>query len=94
MDIVEVGSALSNTTRVRLLSIISEHGPLSSKQAHERYVEKFDSKRRESVYKALEKLVDAGILTKFYDREGEGIVYDIEADKLIINFQEMQIVLE
>lgn len=94
MDIAEVAAALSDRTRLRLLEIIHDKGPISSKRAHEEFVRRFDDRRRESIYKALEKLVDAGILVKTYDREGEGLVYEIAYKRVIIDLHTLEIQAE
>lgn len=91
MDIMEVTSALSDQTRLRLIDIVREEGPLSSKRAHEEFVAKYEDRRRESIYKALENLVDAGLLKKSYEREGEGLVYELQYGRLIVDLHELEI---
>lgn len=94
MEIYEVASALSDRTRLRLIDIVDEEGPVSSKRAHEEFVSRYDDRRRESIYKALEKLVDAGVLTKTYEREGEGLVYELSYERVVIDLHEMDIQTE
>lgn len=90
-DIYEVTSALSDKTRLRLINIVREEGPLSSKRAHNEFISRYEDRRRESIYKALETLVDANILTKTYEREGEGLVYELPNTRLIIDLSEMKV---
>ena len=60
---------------------------MSSKQAHEIYQKEFDSYRRESIYKSLEKLVSVGLLEKVYDEE-KGLVYVAKNTKIQLNLED------
>lgn len=61
---------------------------MSSKRAHQIYQQEYESYRRESIYKSLEKLVSASLLEKEYD-DDEGIVYVAQTTKIQLNFEEM-----
>lgn len=90
MEIEQVGRALSNETRLRLLQLIADE-PSTAKEAHDRYIDTYtDQKHRESIYRALETLVDAGILTKEYSTE-RGIMYEINHRALIVDLQTVTI---
>lgn len=89
MELREVCYALSDETRLRLLEVVHDEGPLTSKKAHELFVDRFDDRRRESIYKAMESLVDAELLEKFYDRDGKGLVYQLAHERLLIKLDEM-----
>lgn len=91
MEIREVCSALSDETRLRLVEVVRDEGPLTSKKAHEVFTDRFTERRRESIYKAMEALVDAELLEKYYDRDGEGLVYQLAHEQLLINLDEMAI---
>ena len=69
MEISEVCSALSNATRLNLVSIVSDRGPLTSKRAHELFTNPYEQRRRQSIHAALKTLVEAEILEKSYNRE-------------------------
>lgn len=90
MDLMKVGKTLSNKTRLRLLQLIADE-PDSAIGAHQRYVDRYnDQKHRESIYRSLETLVDAQLLTKEYQKE-EGLVYQLAHEQLLINLQEASI---
>lgn len=91
MDIIEVCGALSNDTRLRLIEILNEEGAMSSKQAHEEFARRYNSHRRESIYKALETLVNVGLLTKYYDQEKGKIMYDTGIQRLVINLDSLEV---
>lgn len=91
MEIQQVGSALSNQTRLRLISIIVKEDSVTSKQAHELYTLEFEELRRESIYKSLEVLVSAEILEKVYSEEDGGIVYQLKHEEILINLIEQHI---
>lgn len=90
MNIEDICSALSNPTRRKLLSIVITRGPMSSKQAHELYQQEFETYRRESIYKSLEKLVSADLLAKKYE-ENKGIIYVARVTKLQLDLEEMAV---
>ena len=94
MEISEVCFALSNTTRLKLISIISNEGPLTSKRAHESFVAQYEQRRRQSIHAALETLVEAEILNKIYSREDGGIVYTVKTSRVTIDFDSMTISTE
>ncbi|MFK8214523.1 winged helix-turn-helix domain-containing protein [Haloferax volcanii] len=90
MNIEDVCSALSNPTRRRLMSVVIASGPMSSKQAHEIYQQKFETYRRESIYKSLETLVSANLLEKTYD-EDDGLRYSARMTQLQLNLEGMEV---
>ena len=90
MNIEDVCSALSNQTRRQLLSMVITQGPMSSKRAHELYQQEFETYRRESIYKSLEKLVSADLLEKEYE-ENEGILYVARVTELQLDLENMVI---
>ena len=91
MEISEVCSALSNATRLNLVSIVSNRGSLTSKRAHELFTSQYEQRRRQSIHAALKTLVEAEILEKSYNREDGGIVYTPEISQLIIDLDSMTI---
>jgi len=94
MDVAEFGAAISDETRLRLIEIIHEEGPLTSKEAHAEFVERYEDRRRESIYKALEKLVDTGLLSKEYKGTEDGLVYTLPHNIVKINLPTREIRLE
>ena len=74
MDLSKVISAISSETRRQILQIIADQ-PMKIEDVMTKLAQRGISlKYRESVYKAIEKLVNAGLVEKFYDKE-EGICY-------------------
>ena len=90
MDVLDVCSALSNSTRLNLVSIIIDEGALTGKQAYEIYVEEHEELRRQSIHSALNQLADANILNKEYREENGGIVYVLPDERIEINLRRME----
>jgi len=84
MELRQVAKALSNPTRINLLKIISEN-PRTAAETHRVYLEEYEDKRRESIYRELELLVDANLIAKQYDGDDKGIKYHTLYENLIIN---------
>ncbi|PSQ29599.1 hypothetical protein BRD16_09400 [Halobacteriales archaeon SW_6_65_46] len=93
MDVSEIGSALSNDTRLNLITILLEEGPKTGKEAHELFVQRHEERRRQSIHSALETLVDADLLSKSYDTNVGGIVYEVRNPRLLIDLEEMDVEL-
>jgi len=75
MELTEVAHTLSSQTRVRLLQIALDT-PVSSVEAFEQYQAEYESpSRRESIYRELENLAEAGLLEKRYESKEKGLVY-------------------
>lgn len=91
MDLKIGCKALSSDTRLKIIKIIIEKGPLSSKEVHSEFIKRHENKRRESIYKGLEILREANILEKQYDDSETKIVYKIMNEKLKIDLVEMEL---
>jgi Fe2+ or Zn2+ uptake regulation protein len=91
MDLSDVCTALSNETRRKLVEVINSEGPLTNREAHEIFEREYRSLRRESIYKALEKLVSSDILVKEYIND-RGVVYKLDTDKVLLDLREMEAV--
>ncbi|MDP2788569.1 MAG: transcriptional repressor [bacterium] len=84
LDLKNVSRALSSDTRLNILKILVNND-LSSIEVYNKYVEKFDGKKhRETIYRALETLLSAGILEKKYSNERKNVVYSIKYNQFII----------
>jgi len=85
MDIEKVIKALNSRTRRKILKILSE-GPKNVKEISIVLREQYSAniRYRESVYKALEKLVDADLVEKFYQKD-KGITYRLKRKKITID---------
>jgi len=85
MDIEKVVKALNSRTRRKILKILSE-GPKNVKEISIALREQYSTniKYRESVFKALEKLVEANLVEKFYEKD-KGIAYRLKREKITID---------
>jgi len=85
MSIEKIIKALNSRTRRKILKILSE-GPKNVKEVFIVLKEQYSTniKYRESVFKALEKLVEADLVEKFYEK-GKGITYRLKRKKITID---------
>lgn len=85
MDVEKVVKALNSRTRRKILKILSE-GPKNVKEISIVLREQYSAniKYRESVFKALEKLVEADLVEKFYEKD-KGIAYRLKKKKITID---------
>lgn len=94
MELTDVAHALSSQTRVRLLQIALDV-PVSSTEAFERYQSKYESpSRRESIYRELENLAEAGLLEKRYESEDKELVYIGRGEIVCLDVVEGDVLLE
>jgi len=91
MDIETVISALKSKSRRRILKVLSKYFgyPSDALTVKELMSElnqdpTFGVKRRESIYKALESLVKAGLVEKRYEKE-RGMCYRVRKTKYEID---------
>lgn len=85
LDLETVAKALSADTRLKILKLLVGKN-LSSIEVYNDYKKKFhDDKHRETIYRALEILLDAGILDKRYDKKNKNVVYYIKHKELTID---------
>ena len=86
MDITKVISALNSELRREILKILAEK-PYTVLEVQSRLKRKgFDVKYRETVYRALEKLVDAELVEKFYVKE-KGLCYRLSLTRITIKIR-------
>lgn len=97
MDVDAVISALNSRGRRQVLTILSKYfgypsDALTVKELMSELSQNtaFKIKHRESVYKALEKLVGSGLVEK-YSEKGRGMCYRIVKTKLEIDLAEGRI---
>ena len=83
MDIVKVISALNSDLRREILKILADR-PCTVLEVLKNLKNKgLDVKYRETVYRALEKLVDAELVEKFYAKE-KGLCYKLSLTRITI----------
>ena len=81
----ELFSTLSSETRLQILKILAS-GPKSIKEVKKALnAAGVGIKYRESVYKALEKLVSTGLVKKFYDIHDKKIKYSLAVRRIEID---------
>lgn len=81
----ELFSALSSKTRLEILKILAS-GPRDLMQVKNILnASGIRIRYRESVYRALEKLVSAGLVNKFYDTRSKKIKYSLAVRRIEID---------
>jgi predicted transcriptional regulator len=82
MDFHKIISALDSETRQQIIKILGR-GPSNVAEIFQEInkIQKAAITYRESVYRALEKMVAAGLVEKYYDRE-KGICYKLLTRKI------------
>ena len=85
----KVVSALNSKLRREIIKLLNE----SSLTVTEIFKEinkknEYHVKYRESIYRAVEKLVDAGLVTKYYDTEKKAICYRLAVKTIKLNLIE------
>jgi len=81
MDMRRIIQALDSETRLEIIKILGK-GPSSVAEIFQEIkIKKAGVSYRESVYRALEKLVSAGLVDKYYDKE-KGICYKLLMTKI------------
>jgi Fe2+ or Zn2+ uptake regulation protein len=86
MEVTDLGNMLKSKTRINILRILDRKS-LRAIDVYNQYkiLFKDDAKHREFIYKELERLVEAGILDKKYDKELKGITYTLRFHRVSIN---------
>jgi len=83
MDIAKIISALNSELRREILKILAEK-PYTVLEVRDKLKTKgMDVKYRETIYRALEKLVDAGLVEKYYVKE-RGLCYKLSLTRIEI----------
>lgn len=83
-NIRKKSKALSSTTRLNLIQLIGENQHTVS-ELETMYKKDYDGRTRETIYRELEKLVDAKILSKKYHKHRKKFFYSIDSKE--INFK-------
>lgn len=91
MDVTEIGKALSSETRIKILRLLAE-SPQSSIETYEQYERKYEEgKHRETIYRELENLVEAGLLAKEYNQATSQIEYSFKHQQLLVDLSNISI---
>jgi len=86
MDIAKVISALNSDLRREILKILAEEPYTVLEVLNNLKNKGLKVKYRETVYRALEKLVDAELLEKFYVKE-KGLCYRLSLTRITIEIR-------
>lgn len=87
MDIAKAISALNSPLRREILMVLVERRLTVSGVLDRLKTRGNDVKHRETVYRALEILVDSGLVEKYYDGE-KGLCYKLFVDRITIEIRE------
>jgi Fe2+ or Zn2+ uptake regulation protein len=82
-----VFSALGSKTRIEILRILAAKPSGVKEILNELNKRGFEIRYRESVYRALEKLVAVGLIEKFYDKKEKAIRYHLVKAKLEVDLR-------
>lgn len=89
MDVELLGQVIKNPLRRDLIKLLLKK-ELTASEAFEEVKELgVEVKYRQTVYRALEDLVELGIAKKSYNQDS-GLVYSVEAQKIVIYLEEMR----
>jgi Fe2+ or Zn2+ uptake regulation protein len=88
----DLARALGSETRRRLVTLVSER-PVSAVQAYRLYQSRFrnSNKRRETIYRELERLKSFGFLDKRYDESLKAIVYALKMRRASIDLSSLDV---
>ena len=86
MDIAKVVSALNSSLRREILKILAERPNTVLEVLNKLKTKGLDVKYRETVYRALEKMVDAELVEKFYVKE-KGLCYKLSLTRITIEIR-------
>jgi Fe2+ or Zn2+ uptake regulation protein len=69
-----------------MIMLLALDGPKTSMDYKEELVKRgYDIKYKESIYKDLQLLVEAGLVEKYYDKEKKAIVYGSKVDTVVFD---------
>jgi Fe2+ or Zn2+ uptake regulation protein len=83
MDSAKIISALDSDLRREILKILAEKSLTVSETKDALKNRGFNARYRETVYRALETLVDSGLVNKYYEKE-KGLAYRLAYKRIII----------
>jgi Fe2+ or Zn2+ uptake regulation protein len=87
MDVGKIISALDSDLRREILKIVAKNPSTVLEVLQELRKRSFKVKYRETVYRAMEKLVDSGLIEKYYEKE-RGLCYKISLSSITIDIAE------
>ncbi|HEC76541.1 MAG TPA: hypothetical protein ENI33_04705 [Thermoplasmatales archaeon] len=92
MNFKKVIFALNSDTRLRIIQILDNCKNCGVMEILKNYTQLYNPQiHRETIYRELEKLVDAGIVEKKYDTKNKKIYYELKIKKLKIDILKRKI---
>ena len=80
-----IAGAVNSELRLRILETLCS-GPKNLKEVVQTLETKgYKTKYRETAFRSLEKLADAGLVEKTYQRR-KGVIYNLKKNQVVINF--------
>jgi len=93
-NLSQVMKALDSPIR-RMLMLLALEGPKTSQGYKEELLKRgLEIKYKESIYKDLQLLVDAGLIQKYYDKEAKTIVYGSRIGTVVFDLLKWSLYLE
>jgi len=86
MDIAKVISALNSDLRRKILKVLAENTYTVLGVLNKLKSKGLDVKHRETVYRALEKLVEAELVEKFYAKD-TGLCYKLSLTRITVEIR-------
>ncbi len=93
-DLANVMRALDSDVRRMLMLQALDGAKTSLEYKDELLKHGYDIKYKESIYKDLQLLVDAGLVEKYYDKEKKAIVYGSKIDTVVFDLMKWSLYLE
>ena len=87
MDVAKVISALNSDLRREILKILAENSYTVLEVLNRLKRKGFNVKYRETIYRAIEKFVDAELVEKYYVKE-KGLCYKLSLTRMTIEITE------
>ena len=89
--IKKICDVLSSETRLKIIKLFTNKKH-SAVEAYRKYNETYpDNKQRETIYRELEKLVEADILKKSYNQNKKSLEYKLNLSAISINMRGLKI---
>jgi hypothetical protein len=94
MSILRIASALRSARKIRIITLLSNED-LSASMIQEKYLTSYSSKvHRESIWRDLESLTEAEILSKYYNKRNKRIYYHLEAREIVLNLKSQNVLVK
>ncbi len=92
-DIIDITSVLDSETRLNILNILDDE-MMSINDILEKYQNQHPKTRRETIYRAVEKLRSVDIVKRKYVEDDTCFKYKRTADKIEVDLKELETTVE